>query len=608
MKKTLALALALVLCLGLCTPALATKDPVEGYVDPVEQYALDHPEEIAALDVDELLADWGFKDMTAGEAFLAWYGSEGSDLADAVKMYYINQRLIVKEYCSVAAKYKAEYPEEWKSFDADAVFQKTMVEENGWANKEEYVRRYCILTEEEFVDRMFQVYIYDSFYDYDYDSEWSGDDFAEPSLKLVVNGVASDVAIAANDWTTYADAAALRAILGETAVAPGYEGPVPIREAAENAGWDVVWYPGSWDYEADQVCLWNRDIMLREIEPRVAAYQQVVEAVEGLARRTLFSETPLRQTQTVTLTFKKFDTLDGDKTYTMKGRAEAVYQKGVADVTMTLDLSALVELLPADTVKYMALSMDLTADQLREELSAYKIELILDFNQGATAVRVPLLDRLNPGLGEWHSEYSDQLKLLATPSYAQRAYQSMVDLSERTGGTWARQFMEEPSAAEKLAQEPGSLNKVGSTLTWTLKTDQFNKAFLALNEDSYPSMNGVDPLKKMELTLRVSGDEAYDLTFALRPNMDCLGIGDYGTLGAWFSGVSMVQDFDLSLTAHGDSRQATVSGKLHVKNFGVFDLAGQSTTGSAGQGPRQIKDVERLWVEPAPDAVLTQAK
>lgn len=605
MKKTLALALALVLCLGLCTPALATKDPVEGYVDPVEQYALDHPEEIAALDVDELLAQWGYEDvnMTAQELFLQMNGEDGETVEAAVQRHYIRARLDVETFCQLAELYRAEEPEQWAAFDADAYFEETFMGEYNWKDKAQFVSDESILTDEEFADYMFVHYM-------DF-PRWDDNDLAsdgEPALTLVVNGVASDVAIAANDWTTYADAAALRAILGETAVAPGYEGPVPIREAAENAGWDVVWYPGSWDYEADQVCLWNRDIMLREIEPRVAAYQQVVEAVEGLARRTLFSETPLRQTQTVTLTFKKFDTLDGDKTYTMKGRAEAVYQKGVADVTMTLDLSALVELLPADTVKYMALSMDLTADQLREELSAYKIELILDFNQGATAVRVPLLDRLNPGLGEWHSEYSDQLKLLATPSYAQRAYQSMVDLSERTGGTWARQFMEEPSAAEKLALEPDSIQKTGSTLTWTLKTDQFNAAFLALDEIGYPSLDGVDPFKKMDLTLRISGDESYDLSFAMRPNMDCPGIEDYGTLGAWFSGVSMVQDFDLSLTAHGDSRQATVSGKLHVKNFGVFDLASQSTTGSAGQGPRQIKDVERLWVEPAPDAVLTQAK
>lgn len=603
MKKTLALALALVLCLGLCTPALATKDPVEGYVDPVEQYALDHPEEIAALDVDALLADWGFKDMTAGEAFLAWYGSEGSDLADAVKMYYINQRLIVKEYCSVAAKYKAEYPEEWESFDADAVFQKTMVEENGWANKEEYVRRYCILTEEEFVDRMFQVYIYDSFYDYDYDSEWSGDDFAEPSLKLVVNGVASDVAIAANDWTTYADAAALRAILGETAVAPGYEGPVPIREAAENAGWDVQWYDGGWADEDQEVQLWNKDLILQELEPQVEPFQQVVDAVAGLARRTLWTETPQRQTQTVTLTFKKFDTLDGDKTYTMKGRAEAVYQGGVVDMTMTLDLSALVELLPADTVKYMALSLELTVDELKGQLSALKIEAIADYNQGATAVRMPLLETLGLGQGDWQISYSTTPEWLEGPNYAESLYDDMVRRGEWAGGVSARTNMEEQVAAEGLVLED-SLKKVGSTITWTIKTDKLNKGLLSTDDISY--FDETPPFKKFDLTLSISGDESYDLTLAIRPNADCPAMLDQGDLPGMF--LTTGDDFDLSLTAHGDSRQATVSGKLHVKNFGVFDLASQSTTGSAGQGPRQIKDVERLWVEPAPDAVLTQAK
>lgn len=607
MKKTLALALALVLCLGLCTPALATKDPVEGYVDPVEQYALDHPEEIANLDIDALIAGWGYKDMTAEEAFLEdhWEDTELDSLEEAVRTNYIANRVWVEKCREYADDYKEEFPEAWSDFDVDGFLMEYQA-----MYKASYMAQENILTEEELADVLFYYYCdYGYIYDYiDWDDDWLDSD-GEPSLKLVVNGVASDVAIAANDWTTYADAAALRAILGETAVAPGYEGPVPIREAAENAGWDVQWYDGGWADEDQEVQLWNKDLILQELEPQVEPFQQVVEAVEGLARRTLFSETPLRQTQTVTLTFKKFDTLDGDKTYTMKGRAEAVYQGGVVDMTMTLDLSALVELLPADTVKYMALSLELTVDELKGQLSALKIEAIADYNQGATAVWMPLLDRLNPGLGEWHSEYSDQLKLLATPSYAQRAYQSMVDLSERTGGTWARQFMEEQSAAEKLALEPDSIQKTGSTLTWTLKTDQFNAAFLALDEIGYPSLDGVDPFKKMDLTLRISGDESYDLSFAMRPNMDCPGIEDQGDIpGMSFFDIPVTHDFDLSLTAHGDSRQATVSGKLHVKNFGVFDLAGQSTTGSAGQGPRQIKDVERLWVEPAPDAVLTQAK
>lgn len=651
MRKTLALALALVLALGLAVPAQARQrlcDPdepyevspeeiqafldlmeetgafyVDGqpvdtypvdetppmdeeytYVDPYEQYAQDHPEELAALDVDALIAGWGYEDLTAREQFMLDHAGEDESLEDAVRQEYIELRVLVGDICADAAAYKADYPEQWESFDADAYFEREFARR--YDGKTAYMAVWCIFTQEEFADDMFVDYM-DDYLEYgdviDWDDDWLDPDDEEPSLTLVVNGVVSDVAIAANNWTTYADANDLRAILGADAVAPGYDGPVPVREAAENAGWDVVWYD-RWGDPDQQVCLWNKELVLEELEPQVAPFQQVVDAVIGLARQTLSSETPLRQTQTATLTCKLFDTLDGDKTYTMKFRAEAVIQKGVADMTMTMDLSPLVDILPADTVKYAALGMDLTADQLKERLGSVKMEAIVDYNEGATAVRMPLLDQLDPGLGEWQTSYSATPDWLGGLSYAESLYDDMVRRSEWRGGVSAREDVEEQVAMDKLVIGPDSLKKVGSTITWELKTDQINKALLTTDDISY--FDEVPPFNKFDLNLRISDDGNYDLAFALRPNAVTPAMIDRGDFPGMF--LATGDDFDLALTARGDGRKASASMKLHVKNYGVFDLSVQTTTSSATQGPRQIKDVERLWVEPAQGNILTRAK
>ena len=136
MKKLLALALALALCLGLAVPALAAEtevfyidgQPVEiipagEYIDPYDAYQAAHPEEMAALDIDQLLKDWDYEDRTAEEQFMKAWGGAGESLEEAVVRLYTTYRLNVADTCELAQEYKVEYPQQWESFDLDAYME-----------------------------------------------------------------------------------------------------------------------------------------------------------------------------------------------------------------------------------------------------------------------------------------------------------------------------------------------------------------------------------------------------------------------------------------------------------------------------------------------------
>lgn len=669
MKRTLALTLALVLALGLCAPALAAEEdvsiyyvdgqPVETvpagtvpelkniadepqevqdflyemyrdgdltqentdydlsyfedgdyeYVDPYAEYEAAHPEEIAALDVDALIAGWGYKDMTAAEAFMEYNGWRGDTVEEAAKNRYIERRLWVQEDAENAPLYREEYPDAWASFDADAFFQMAYGED---MDKAEYMAYYSLFSEEEFVDDMFTDCIEYGHYDEGWDDDYAGDDpDGEPTLTLVVNGVRSDIPIAANEGTTYADAADMRLLLGEEAVAAGYEGQVSVREVAEKLGWDVVWYDdgyGEWyDYDwydhdwwgwDQQVCLWDPVAFQAEATEAMAGYQALLEMVGESAGDGLFSSTPKRETETLELTFTRFNSLDGDEEYTLTVKMDGVYQEGVVDVTFTFDLSQLLALLPAEGEEIETYA-PFTFDELKALLTAGKAELILDLNAGTAAYNCPLLDLLEGSKTGWH--------LADFPAYskekvdmAEALYKDVLATTERSGGEAAKRMADALLAGFSAVAGPENIKRSGSKLTVHVETERVNAALSRLlgTEEPIAFFRRFD----MDATLTTAGDT--DMTMVLRPNMEVL-VGAASPMDLSLYGVP---DIQLAATTHGDRARGTTNMELHIQNWGKFVLEGASAVVRAVKGPRQIKDVLPLEVEPTPGTVLTQAK
>lgn len=603
MKKLLALALTLVMTLGLVSPALAAED---GYTDPYEEYAQAHPEELANLDVDALLAGWGYHDMTAGEAFMEDYANYNNTLEEAVKDHYLQMRLMAREDAENAPLYQEEYPEAWADFNADAYFQEEYGEH--W-DKAEYMAWYCLRSEEEFVDDMFTDYIEYGDYDDDWDDEdpWDEPDGA-PTLTLYVNGVASDAVITAENGVSYADADALRDLLGDAAVAADAEGNIAIRAAAEAAGWDIQWYDGGWRGNDQEIQLWDKAKYEGELAEEFGPMNGFFAKAMDQSMDLLFSQTPISGHETVDIALTRFSTLDENKEYTLKLGVDYVVQKGVMDITLTFDVSQLLQFVDPRDLAGWAKEGGFTVSQLTALLKAGTAELILDYNENTMAYNVPLLALFDEDEAGWQTVYSGtslvlpDLGELKDFSFVSSLYATMTTTAGYMGAEYAAQNYETTMAALKLFCGKDRFSTKNGKTTYSMTTQDMNRAAgeLIAQAAGLEEAPQVSLFKHCELTYTLDEGGNMDMELHFRPDVE--GIrnavaaqygGDdtyYGmaTLLGWY-----LPALDMDVTANGRGNQSRyVSGmNVHWNNVGTMELRCAATSGTALTGPRQIGDV-----------------
>lgn len=165
MLKLMSIFLALALALGITPVKTLTETPTKTeYVDVI--YAQEHPDEIMALDIDQLLVGWGYQgsgEKTAREQYMEWYEGTGYTLEQVVRTQYIYNRLDVQHCLELLPGWQEEFPELWASFDADAWFAdhiQQQGEEDERRSKEAYMAYNNILTEEEFVACIFDACVH----------------------------------------------------------------------------------------------------------------------------------------------------------------------------------------------------------------------------------------------------------------------------------------------------------------------------------------------------------------------------------------------------------------------------------------------------------------
>lgn len=377
----------------------------------------------------------------------------------------------------------------------------------------------------------------------------------ERTLTLVVNGVPTDVEMEFVGWSTYAPAAELRAILG-AAVAPTYDGAVPIRKTAEAAGWTVCWYdkPGR-----QEVQLWNKERFLAEVGPRVEPVERLYTALMTLARQVLFPDTAKLQTETVTVTC----TDEEGKDYTVRGKLTALIEKGMVDATLTLDARELAPLLEVE----------------EKELAACKAEVVLDCNTGGVALRVPLLGRLmdDERAAGWQVVYYPALAQMlqegAAPNYGETLYEAMLTLAARVGGVWAREdVVDLPLAVCDAFYGSSNLKFTGSSLSYEMTAAQANAAVAALDEDAPEEL-----FDKCAVNMTLSASGVYDLVADILLDAD-------GT------------QLELAAAAHGDLTRADASLRARLDGFGGVQVEDSSTAVDAAAHPRRVVDLERRLV------------
>lgn len=605
MKKLLALALTLVMILGLASPALAAET-----ADEHAAYEAAHPDEIAALDTDTLLANWGYQDLTAEEWFLKNEGHDDETLEEAVRREYVDRRLSVEETCAEAEEYRAQYPEVWAEFDADGFFGNALSDD-----KADYMAAWCILTQEEFADDMFVWYM-----DYEYDPDplpenWWMDDLptSEPTLTLYVNGVASGADLDAEAGVTYADADDLREIFGAETVPADKTGLLPVRATAEAAGWDVVWYDGGWRGVKQEVQLWDKTAYLSTLEEQFP--KELAEFVPGSTANPetgLFAEKPTTSHQTATVDLTRFSTLDGDETYTLTCEVDTTVGGGVMDVTLTFDVSQLLRLFPEDALENVSQQGGFTVTQLRQFLKAGVMEFVIDYNTGEMAYNVPLLTLLDENLTGWQTielpGYADlreeQQKKLSEMSWTKMVYQMLLEYAESSGAEAGLAQYNNVVSVLTVFLGKDRFATQGNKITYTLTTDVINERMTALLlrdvADQLPEELPTLPFfKDFTLTMTVEGDTV-KADFHARMDMEGISSAiqavyggydpDFSRLGLFSGQMLKALDMDITSSSQGSPSRSTGSLDIHWNNVGKLSVR-TTATQTGGKAPRTVEDV-----------------
>lgn len=625
MKKWLAMALTLALILGLAAPALAAEaDPLpdwdewDGYESEWEkeqalrdEYAASHPDEIAGLDVEKLLAGWGYEDvhMTAEEAFMDACALTDESLEEAVIREYIDDRLLVRDVSADAEEYKAQYPEEWATFDPDAFFETGFSYRTSYENKENYCAYWCILTDEEFADDMFVYYANDLAWG---EPDWWVDQDQEPTLTLYVNGVATDVELVAENGVSYADADALRQLVGPEAVPADQTGLIPVRATAEAAGWDVGWYDGGWWGWDQEVQLWDKPSYETYLAEEFGPLNDFLAKAMEQSMALLFSEEGTAGHQEATVNLTRFSTLDGNKDYKLTLAVDYTAQNGVMDMTFTFDAAQLLQLVSVNDLTAMAGAGGFSVTQLTSLLRAGKAELIIDYNEGVIAYNVPLLALIDEELAGWQGMEvpgldmaleeltgADGMELVST------LYAQMVTSAQYRGAESA--FDEYDGMVTLLSLFAGKdrfITKNGKT-TYSFNTKDmnaalttmFDKTVMGLGAERLPQRPEFSFFKACDLTCTMDDNGSVTMDLHIRPDMEGIaaatGATSYDSLGlatvlSWFLPAF---DMDFTATASGNQSRSTQRVDIHWNNVGKLSMTTTATTRPATKAPRTVEEV-----------------
>lgn len=448
---------------------------------------------------------------------------------------------------------------------------------------------------------------------------WGGFDYDEeylvPTLTLYVNGVATDVALTAENGSTYADADALRQILGPDAVPNHQTGLLPIRATAEAAGWDVGWYSGWWS-KRQEVQLWDKASYEGFLSEEFAPLNAFLAKAMAQSKDLLFSEKATAGHETVTVDLKRFSTLDGDRDYKLTLAVDHIVQNGVIDMTFTFDLSQLLQLFDGNDLTAMTKAGGFTPTQLSSLLRAGKAELILDYNKSMVAYNVPLLALFDEDMAGWQSQYvpglgtaMESFEEIDETAFTSSLYAQMVTSAGYSGAEYAfEQYNQSVSLMTLFAGKDRFTTKNGKT-TYSLTTADVNAALAALlakpfgvEEKELPEMSF---FKACDLTYTLDSSGNVTMEAHVRSDMEGIaaaratvsGVDDYYyTYGAATAMRWLLPTFDMDITAsaRGNQNRTTQRLDIHWNNVGKLSVSATTTTQTTTKAPRQVEDVTDL--------------
>ncbi len=577
----------------------------------VERYEAAHPGELESLTTETLLAQLGYTDtLTPVEQFMkGWELDSETEVRPALLRDYVMDRLAVEETHAAFLGYQEEHPQEWEEFDADAYYEQEW--DYTYMDKAEFMSSWHLFTQEEFAEAMFVEYVEYYLADGGYGEEppdgwyWDGQDY-ERLITLCVNGQVMDADVTAEGGVTYADAETVNAILG-THYSAG-EGPVPLRSAAQAAGWDVTWN----SYRRQVVLLDREKLLAGVIVPGQGWVEEDLSGLDRLAEKAragLFNEPgqSYQKTGTLTLTYTALNSLDGDEEYTAQVKVETLRRDQNWEGTLTIDLADVLRLMPESALKELRAQLPKTVKDLKTLLDGVKVSLIWNGETGTLYLNAPVLALVDPTPGTdgdtWYS--FDLAELLPEEESAERVSQLLYEaLLEDSGTSWGGaenayvDFVDQKALLHILFG-PHAITEKNGTMTWKLDGETISAAVTtfmgSIGEPGGWEEHSLFKECDLELTVGARGETSFDMV--LRPDMEGITAAlfdrdrysyDYSILESLLLSRTMsgLADFRLTVRERNSAQGGQSHMELHWKNRFKLELEVDAVRREVQKAPR----------------------
>lgn len=604
MKKLISLILALVLTLALTAPALAEEDqdPVwksvgaislEAYlaekaINEAEYYAWEalpfeqmtwvdawsaaHPGAVDAFDADAYFAvEYSGYDNKAD--YMEYWG-----LADETEFY--NDVLCTWIYDQTALQVDQD---QWTALLASQPEDtaRFLAELDGWVESyygvsdlAAYMERYDYPTAESAYISLYE--------DWMYEDAAMAEMRAQRSARITaLGGVPGQINVLLNEacivfgaqkpklveGVLSAPADVLTRVLG-TPVKGDAEGYAPLRFTAEAAGFTVYW-----DEEYETAVLIDRAAAVAKIDGQFTQLAKLWDGLLALYQKA--DGQSYRIDETLDLDLTRLDSLDGDKTYSVRIKGTSNLKDGVYSASITLDLGGLLrQLSPEIKTAFLAhIPKRMTISQLQALAGGIKVEIILNPNE-ALYFKAPILASLVEGFeaDAWVrvdlSALSDGVLDGPALSLGSLLYSQEVDSGYAYDSLSVYEELMKTADSLALFLGDGNFTQRGGALAYQLDTQTVNDALReTMDYDSDDDIPGPDVFRTAQVTATLTADGALSMSADFRPDMDGLAAAassGYDTLAYQF--LFSMLDFQYTAKMEGTAEHTTLTLDFHWKN------------------------------------------
>lgn len=546
----------------------------------MDQYESAHPGALSAFDPDAWFQAHYYEDPK--QAFMAEWGLETQDaFRDFMLNDYVDTLIAQEERQAMLDEFEAAHPGVIAAFDADAYFEENY---SWWSGgKEDYMRWMDLAAEEDFRQAMLDDMIYSMSWSQSWEDTRNEEILAmggvPGQLGVMVDGTylsfPQDKPPYAVDGVTYVYADALNAAIGSSA-SGGADGYVPLRDAAVAAGYEVFW-----DDAYQTVVLLDRAGFIAETDARFTVLNRALAAWAPEDGKNYQSAVD------ITAGYTKFNSLDGDQTWTMSAALTALSGAAGVELSGSYDLSSLMDILKAANPSLTQSTDDALPGQYSALLKG-DFGARLDQENEMLYLRMSLFSSLFSILGKpypkdvWISQslegYLD-LSPDVTPTVG--GYLYLLSGPDANGYSYARSYQYLTEAADTLAALVGDDRFVQKGRDSVLTLSKEDLGDLLAESGSYST---AEDIREFALTLTVKADGTVTGSLVYRPEP----YSAYSTEGRITAGWS------LALSG------SEIELEYHVKNEGVLRLTVTASTKTTSAAPA-VTPPEGAAVLPAED-------